>query len=193
MGATSSKGKTMIRPIAGMSLLLGLLLVGRAGAVAENFSEPISIETRAGVKWDFSKTARGWALGTISLHGRPIEQPATNGLIALRNLKSGEVRWLPASQARKVNPTTAQFSGEQQIDGVLFSWDAETTLRDDLAAATFRISWSVDKDLKDWEVCLAYHDGFSNDWRVQSYPWAGNSEEVAVTPLRYSGIPGVLV
>jgi len=176
-----------------MSLLLGLLFVGPAGAVAEHISKPISIENRTGVKWEFSKMPGGWALGTISLHGRPIEQPATNGLLALRNLKSGEVRWLPASKARKVNPTTAQFSGQQQIDGVLFSWKAETALRADLAAATFNISWSADKDLKDWEVCLTYQDGFSNDWRAQSYPWAGNSEEVAVTPLRYSGIPGVLV
>jgi len=51
----------------------------------------------------------------------------------------------------------------------------------------------VDKDLQDWEVCLAYHEGFNNDWRVQSYPFAGNSEKVAITPMRYCGVPGALV
>lgn len=188
-----SRGKPMKILIAKMAILLELFLVGRACAVAEDLSESITIENRAGVHWVFPKTTRGWALGTISLHGRPIEQPATRGLLALRNVKNGEILWMPASEASKVNPASTRFSGRQQIDGVLFSWEAEVTLRDDAAAATFSLSWSVDKNLTDWEVCLAYHDSFSSDWRVQSYPWGGNSQEVAVTPLRYSGIPGVLV
>ena len=42
-------------------------------------------------------------------------------------------------------------------------------------------------------MCLLYQDGFADDWRAQSYPWAGNSEEVAITPMRYCGVPGALV
>jgi hypothetical protein len=42
-------------------------------------------------------------------------------------------------------------------------------------------------------VGLAYHDGFTNDWRVQSYPWAGNSEQADIAPMRYCGVPGALV
>ncbi|MEI6808142.1 MAG: hypothetical protein WCN95_05420, partial [bacterium] len=52
---------------------------------------------------------------------------------------------------------------------------------------------TVDRDMDGWEMCLLYHDGFTNDWRVQSYPWAGNSEEAAISPMRYCGIPGALV
>jgi hypothetical protein len=53
--------------------------------------------------------------------------------------------------------------------------------------------WSVDKDLDGWEMCLSYHDGFASDWHVQSYPWAGNSEEASISPMRYCGVPGALV
>ena len=177
------------------SLLIGVALstVCRVAAIASELSESMVLENRGGVKWELLRTTSGWALGTILLHDKAVEQPASKGILALRNVKTGEVRWLPASQVGKVSPTTARLSGRQEIQGVMFSWEAEVALRDDLPAATFRVDWSVDKDLNDWEVCLAYQDGFSKDWRVQSYPWAGNSEEMAVTPLRYSGIPGVLV
>jgi hypothetical protein len=178
--------------ISGGLIFLGLFAVCRALAVGQSQDETIALENHAGMRWEFARTTNGWALGTISLHARPVEQPATSGVLALRNRKTGEVRWLPALLATKVNPGAARLSGRRQIDGVSFSWEADVILRDDLPAATYTVSWSVDKDLDNWEVCLAYHDGFSNDWRVQSYPWAGNSEEVAVTPLRYSGIPGVL-
>ena len=69
----------------------------------------------------------------------------------------------------------------------------EVALEENLPAARLTPQWSVDKDLNGWEVCLAYHDGFRNDWRVQSYPWAGNSEQVKIAPMRYCGVPGVLV
>jgi len=151
------------------------------------------LENRAGVRWELQRTPNGWALGTILFHDKPVEQSATKGLLALRNLKSGEVRWLAASRGEKVAPRTAGLSGQQEVDGVKFSWAVDVALRDDLPAANFTAKWSVDKDLNDWEVCLAYHDGFTNDWRVQSYPWAGNSEEASISPMRYCGVPGALV
>jgi hypothetical protein len=49
----------------------------------------------------------------------------------------------------------------------------------------------VDKDLDGWEVCLSYHDGFANDWRVQSYPWAGNSEVALDIEMAISMAPGL--
>jgi len=156
-------------------------------------AEMMVLENGAGVRWELQRTPKGWALGTILFHDKPVEQSATKGVLALRNLKSGEVRWLAASQGEKVDPRTAGLSGQQEVDGVKFSWAVAVALRDDLPAASFTPKWSVDKDLNGWEVCLPYHDGFTNDWRVQSYPWAGNSEEASVTPMRYCGVPGVLV
>ena len=153
----------------------------------------IVLSNLAGLKWEMVKTTHGWALGTISLHTKPVEQSATNGLLALRNVNSGEVRWLAASQGEKSGPRTARFSGQQEVAGVKLSWAVDVALRDDLPVASFTPKWSLDKALDDWEVCLAYHDGFTNDWRVQSYPWAGNSEEASMAPMRYCGVPGVLL
>jgi hypothetical protein len=162
-------------------------------ALAAADENTIVLRNAAELSWQFQRGSDGWTLGVISLHGQPVEQPAGKGMLALRNLKRGEVRWLAGSQGQQVGPRTARFSGQQEIEGVKFSWAVEVALRDDLPAATFTPQWSVDKDLKGWEVCLAYHDGFSHDWRVQSYPWAGNSAELFITPMRYCGVPGVLV
>jgi hypothetical protein len=57
-------------------------------------------------------------------------------------------------------------------------------LEENLPAARLIPSWSVDMDLDGWEVCLAYHDGFRHDWRLQSYPWAGNSDRVTDAALQ---------
>ena len=155
--------------------------------------ETLVVANQAGLRWEMSQTKAGWSLGGISFHEKPVEQPATNGLLALRNLKSGEMRWMAASKEEKVDPKTARLSGQEVIDGVTFSYTVTVNLCADMPAARCTASWSVDKDLHGWEVCLAYHDGFANDWRVQSYPWAGNSEKVAISPMRYCGVPGVLV
>jgi len=155
--------------------------------------ETMVLENRGGVKWELQRTTAGWTLGTLSLHGKALEQPATKGLLALRNVKSGEVRWLAASRSERVDARAACLKGQQVIDGASFSWTLDVGLRDELPAVNLTAKWSVDKELTGWEVCLAYHDGFTNDWRVQSYPWAGNSEEAAIAPMRYCGVPGVLV
>jgi len=153
----------------------------------------MALDNSSGVKWELLKTTNGWALGTVSLHGKPVEQAATKGLVALRNRKNGEVLWLAASGGEKTDKRTARFSGQHEIDGVKLSWTVDLQLCKDLPAASIIPKWSVDKDLSGWEVCLAYHDGFTNDWRVQSYPWAGNSDAVSIAPMRYCGVPGVLV
>ncbi len=146
-----------------------------------------------GLRWELLKTSNGWTLGTILLHGQPVEQTATKGLLALRKLKGGEVRWLAAAHGEKAGLCGARLSGQQEIDGAKFAWAVDLELRDDLPAANITSKWSVDKDLDGWEVCLAYHDGFTGDWRVQSYPWAGDSESVQISPMRYCGVPGALV
>ena len=47
--------------------------------------------------------------------------------------------------------------------------------------------------MEGWEVVITYQEGFTNEWRVQSYPFAGNSEKVVIRPMRYCGVPGALV
>ena len=85
------------------------------------------------------------------------------------------------------------MAGKVDVDGVAFTYSVQVAIDETLSAVRWTSSWSVDKDLNDWEVCLAYHDGFANDWRVQSYPFAGNSEKLSLAPMKYCGVPGVLV
>ena len=159
----------------------------------ERMPTTLVLSNQAGLRWELLRTQSGWALGGISFHDGPVEQPVMKGLLALRNPKSGEVRWLAASVGEQVDPQTARFSGQEEIDGVTFRYAVTVALSAGAPAARWTTTWSVDKDLSGWEVCLAYHDQFNHDWRVQSYPWAGNSEQVAITPMRYCGVPGVLV
>jgi len=172
-----------------MMALFALCHVGSAAGA----DATMVLENGGGLRWELVKESNGWCLGTISLHEKPVEQSATQGLLALRNVKSGEVRWLAAAQGEKTGPRHARLSGQQEIDGAKFAWMADLELSGDLPAAAITSQWSVDKELDGWEVCLAYHDGFTYDWRVQSYPWAGASESVRISPMRYCGVPGVLV
>ncbi|MGD0090372.1 MAG: hypothetical protein ABSE73_10680 [Planctomycetota bacterium] len=155
--------------------------------------ETLALKSSAGLSWELWRGERGWSLGQISLNGKPLENPVASGILALRDVKTGEVRWLPADQAERLGPRAARLSGQTKIGDATLRFGAEIELQEKLPAATWRASWSVNKDLAGWEVCLAYHDGFANAWRVQSYPWAGNSESVKIAPLRYCGVPGVLV
>jgi len=182
-----------MKSVSSAFLALSLLPASCAFAVPSHSGETLVLENSAGLRWEFIQdSGGGWALGTISLHAHPVERPALSGIIALRNLGTNELRWLRATAAQKIDARTARFSGRQLIDGVTLSWQTDVVLHDDLDAASFTVNWSVGKNLDGWELCVAYHDGFSHDWRVQSYPWAGNSTELQVTPLRYSGVPGLL-
>ena len=105
---------------------------------------PMVLENRSGVKWELQRTPAGWVLGTLSLHGKPLEQAATKGLLVMRNVKSGEVRWLAASQGGKVDALTARLSGRQEIDGANLSWTMDVGLHDELPAVSFTPKWSVD-------------------------------------------------
>jgi hypothetical protein len=108
-------------------------------------------------------------------------------MLALRRAGDNDVRWLAASQSEQIDSHHARLSGQQEIDGSTLSWSVDIRLHERLTAATFDATWSVDKDLHDWQMCLSYHDGFAHDWSLQSYPWAGNSETASISPMRYCG------
>jgi hypothetical protein len=177
---------------AAASLLL-LCLIQSPAVAQEIPSEAIVLTNSAGLKWEFRKSDKGWALGKISLHGKEVEAEASNGMIILYNGGTEEQRWLPASSARKSSARAAEFSGSTQVEGVTFRFTMDIALKDDQPAATMNTSWSVDKDLRGWEVGLTYHDAFAYPWRCQIYPYAGNSSRLAVRRVAYSGVPGPLI
>ncbi len=155
--------------------------------------EEISLANESGLSCQLQKTAAGWGLGPLALHGQVVEGPGMPGLLFISNRATGEERWLAGTEVERIDARAVRFSGQAEVEGATITFSLEVGLAEKLAALRLTPAWSVDKDLDGWEVCLAYHDGFSGDWRVQSYPWAGNSEEVSIAPMRYCGVPGVLV
>jgi len=155
--------------------------------------DSLALKNSAGVNWELWRGENGWSLGQLSLNGKPVESPATSGVLALREVKTGVVRWLAADQAERLSTQAARLSGQTRIGEATLRFGVEFALPERLSAVEWKVSWSVDRDVEGSEVCLAYHDSFTNAWRVQSYPWAGNSRSVKVAPLRYCGVPGALV
>jgi hypothetical protein len=184
--------------LASAATSLLLLCLVQLPAMAQGVpSEAITLTNSVGLKWEFRKSDKGWALGKISLHGKEVEAQASNGMIILYNgltkERGGDQQWLPASSARKISALAAKFSGSTQVEGVNFRFTMEIALKDNQPAATMNTSWSVDKDLKGWQVGLTYHDTFAYPWRCQFYPQTGNSSRLAVRPIIFSGVPGPLM
>ena len=112
-----------------LTLLSALLLPPLLGAADATHStvdakdkplKTLVVANQAGLRWELLRTKAGWSLGGISFHEKPVEQPATKGLLVMRNVKSGEVRWLAASKGEKIDAQTASLSGQEEIDGVTF-------------------------------------------------------------------------
>ena len=153
----------------------------------------IELKNSQGLRWQLEKRGGRWTLGTLFVHDKPVDAPLASGILALSNVTSRQVLWPAATEAQQLDERSARFSGSDKIGDVLFRFEVDVALQEDLPAATLAPRWSVDKDLDGFEVCLAYQGVGRNDWRVQSYPFAGNSERAAITPLRYCGVPGALV
>jgi len=159
----------------------------------QNRETEFLVGNSAGLQCRFTNTGAGWALGPITLHGRPVETAGVGGLLFLRETETGTEIWLRAANAQRVNERTARFAGQATVDGTVLAFQVEFALHESLPAVQIAPSWTVDRDLIGWEIGFAYHEGFSHEWRAQSYPWAGNSAAVEITPMRYCGVPGVLM
>ena len=155
--------------------------------------ESLLLTNQAGLRWELRRTSAGWALGSVLLHGRALEATNLAGVLILRHREDGVERWLSAATATRVKSRVAYCSGETKVDGVTLRFGVEVGLDEALPVARITPRWSVDRELRGWEVCFAYHDQFRADWRVQSYPWAGNSLQVEIAPMRYCGVPGALL
>ncbi len=151
------------------------------------------MQNTSGLVVRLEEAEAGWTLGPISLNGRMLEPEGTRGVLFLRHTETGEVRWLPGDSITKDGEHRAILAGAPLIDGVRLQYSVEIALDDTRAVVYVTPAWTVDNTLSGWEVGLAYHDGLSGDWRVQSYPWAGNSEAMELAPMTYCGVPGALI
>ncbi len=73
--------------------------------------EALALRSSAGLSWELWRGEHGWSLGQIALNGRPLENPVTSGILALRDVKTGAVRWLPADRAERLGPNAARLRG----------------------------------------------------------------------------------
>ena len=155
--------------------------------------ETLSLTGDAGLTWELHRNERGWVLGRILVHGKPLEVPASGGILCLRQTRTGAVRWLPAQKVDRHGPASARLTGEAVVEGVTLRFTSEITLNAGLPAARWTTEVSVDRDLEGWEIGLAPWDRPASDWRCWLYPFAGNSKSVAIAPLRFCGVPAALV
>lgn len=155
--------------------------------------DSLKLVNDAGMAWELICTERGWALGQIRVHDRPLEAAATAGILCLRHSQSGEVRWLTGQKAERISARAARVSGAAEIDGVPVRFRSEITLEPNAAAAHWTTDLTVEQKLAGWEACFAPWERSTNSWRCWCYPFAGNSRSVAIAPLRYGGVPGALV
>ena len=129
IGGDSHQGGTFLDGALGEVALYATVLDAgrvRAHAVAGGLAVPVdaappkpleslALKSSAGLSWELRRGAHGWSLGQISLNGKPLENPARSGILALRNVKTGEVRWLPAEKAKRLGPRAAHLWGQTKI------------------------------------------------------------------------------
>ncbi|MDR2642954.1 MAG: hypothetical protein LBC74_09185 [Planctomycetaceae bacterium] len=140
----------------------------------------------------------------ILFHGKPVETP-NDCVFSLENMKDHSRILLPVQKVEQPDERTAIITGSQIIDDVKFSYSYKITLDELLPVIQIMPTWETDKDLNGYEVVFQYQatvsperetphqNKFLYDWRMQHYPFAGNSEKCYVTPMRYCGIPGMLL
>jgi len=175
-----------------MSFQRVILLAALVGASSFAWAESIVLENGAGLKWELQRGPHGWAIGLISLHGKPVDAPLGQGVLLLRHT-SGRQRWLPAAEVKMSDGRTALLAGKADVDGTALKFQVEIKLRDDMPAANFTPRWSVAKDLAGYEVCLACFVATASDWRCTLYPFAGNAKEVSLPRVTYCGVPAALL
>lgn len=151
------------------------------------------LRNNAGVKWAFAKGPDGYACGSLYVNDVLVEAPLERGLLLLRSSTTGRQRWLCATSFDRIDETAGRFSGETKIDDATFSFRVAVSLPQDLQAVKIEYSYSVDQDLSGWEVCFAYHAGFSHSWSGHVYPLAEDAKTIAEHPLTYVGVPSVML
>ncbi len=158
-----------------------------------SLTQDIVLENQSGIRWGLNSGDQGWTLGTIAFYGQMIEVPNAAGLLAMRNIQTGEQIWLTGATGEKLTERSARLSGQSLVDDVQLTYSVEIVLSEKLPVATFAVVWSVDSDLAGWEVILALHDRLIHEWRCHLYPFAENSELVDIKPLAYCGVPAALM
>jgi hypothetical protein len=170
-----------------------LLFVSLCAFAASAMAEEIALSNNAGVKVTLKTGKTGWVLDSITYHGKPVGE-RLGCLLYPRNVRTGECFGIGANEAKKIDEQTAELTGETKLYNVPFSFRYKIVLDKEKPVVSFTPSWKVAKDVHGWEIGThIFNISPKEDWRVQHYPFAGNSERLDLNPMRYCGVPGVLL
>lgn len=162
-------------------------------APAARVLERMVLSSPSGLTWEPARTASGWALGGVRLAGRPADEPVLGGVLALRHEKSGELTPLPAQTCRRTGERSAVLAGTHKVGQATLTFAVELALREDMPQAGLDVRWSLDRDLEGYELCAAWQEPSSTEWRCTMYPFAGDSGSVLRRRLSYLGVPAALM
>jgi hypothetical protein len=134
-----------------------------------------------------------YALGSISLDGKPIETALEKGVFAFRNAASGQEVWLRASTLETVSPSKAVLSGAGEVGGARVQFRLQIEASPATKAVRLLYSFSTSRDLAGWQAVLEYHSAFAHSWKCHMYPWEEDSSQIQREPLTYIGIPSLFL
>jgi len=161
-------------------------------------ADDITLTNNAGVKVTLKNNTTnqgcaGWILDTITYHNKPVGSPL-GCLLYPRNVQTGESFGIGANEVKKIDEQTAEFTGETKLYNVPLTFRYKIAIDKDKPVISLTPSWKVAKDVHGWEIGTHFCNINANeDWRVQIYPFAGNSERLDLNPMRYCGVPGTLL
>ena len=154
--------------------------------------------------WCFQRGAGGWALGSLWLRGQRLETPWMDGLVVVKSKHMSTNQsgiWLPAAVGTKHSDTAATFAGIAKLPSGTLAFTIGVQLlpgspsTSTVTRVLFNTSWEyAGSDGADWLIGVPFMgDAMAHDWRLQIYPWAGNSSQLPSSALQYNGVPAVTI
>src|SRR5208283_4916807 len=114
------------------ALAPALLTAQTVYALPISQADTIILKNPVGLRWEFERTSKGWAPGRILLNERPVGESIRSGMFMLRNIASGEEKWLFASRAEQVDEKSAHFTGEGPVEGIPCQFEMDVVLAKEL-------------------------------------------------------------
>lgn len=151
------------------------------------------VENNIGIRCAIRAGEEGYALGAISLRGRMLEVPLTKGFLCLRNVNSHDEHWFPASEIVEHDSHRAILSGQGRVEDTVLTFRVTLEAPPDVTALRLIYEFTVDGDLKGYEICLQYHADYAGQWKAHLYPWAEDSKWLERERLDNMGIPSAFL
>ena len=111
----------------------------------------------------------------------------------MRNITTHDEIWLIPPRIEEISSTRAIFGGEHKLNNVQISYRITIETPPEIQAVRLLYEFSVDKNIRDYDVCLQYHTEYSHQWKAHIYPWVEDSKWVERERLDNIGIPSIFI